>query len=173
MTSKTASLKDVRYSAGSRSNLREELCLLVDDNPERVSKDVMMMGNGRGKFRSLSPVRKIRIKGAQKIQINRQPSVTSRDELFDGLVVIHVSVLLLKKSSELTLQIRLRLFGRLHLFLHTRTRRALRSDLGFEKSNEDSRFYEEMRILGNGKMYHTCSRRIMFYNNRNIRLKTM
>lgn len=132
MTSKTASLKDVRYSAGSRSNLREELCLLVDDNPERVSKDVMMMGNGRGKFRSLSPVRKIRIKGAQKIQINRQPSVTSRDELFDGLVVIHVSVLLLKKSSELTLQIRLRLFGRLHLFLHTRTRRALRSDLGLK-----------------------------------------
>ena len=136
MTSKTASLKDVRYSAGSRSNLREELCLLVDDNPERVSKDVMMMGNGRGKFRSLSPVRKIRIKGAQKIQINRQPSVTSRDKLFDDLVIIHVSVLLLKKSSELTLQVRLRLFGRLHLTFHTRTRRALRSGLSLKSRRE-------------------------------------
>ena len=122
------------------------MCLLVNDTPERVRKDVMVMGNGgRGKFCSLSPVRKIRIKGAQKIQINRQPSVTSRDELFDGLVIIHVSVLLLKKSSELTLQVRLRLFGRLHLFLHTRTRRALRSDLGLKNRTRIPAFHEEMR----------------------------
>ena len=148
------------------------MCLLVNDTPERVRKDVMVMGNGRGKFCSLSPVRKIRIKGAQKIQINRQPSVISRDELFDGLVVIHVSMLLLKKSSELTLQVSLRLFGRLHLFLHTRTRRALRSDLGFEKSNEDSRFYEEMRNLVTVKCNTLVVEELCFYNNRNIRLKT-
>ena len=112
------------------------MCLLVVTSTERMRKDLLMIENGRGKFRSLSPVRKITIKGAQKIQINRQPSVTSRDKLFDDLVIIHVSVLLLKKSSELTLQVCLRLFGRLHLTFHTRTRRALRSGLSLKSRRE-------------------------------------
>lgn len=101
-TSSTASLKDVKYSAGSRSNLRRKFTLLGETYVENIFR------------RCILPSCERRFELPQNVKVDSQTPFLALDELLYEFIVVRSSMLPVEKLSKPAFQVSLVLIHGLH-----------------------------------------------------------